>query len=79
MCLGLLETPNSGMENPPDSPVGQSRKEVNRHMKHTKMVSRPTDAAQVAWVEWKNIFGPLPLSTTGAAWLVSLIDNKLQG
>ena len=79
MCLGLLETPISGAENPPDSPTILSRKEVNRHMKHTKTVSRPAQAAQVAWVELKNIFGPLPLTTPRAGWLVSLIDHWLQG
>lgn len=47
-------------------------------MKHTKMVSKPARAEQVAWVEFKNIFGPLPLRQDQAGWLVSLIDNALQ-
>ncbi|GMU94107.1 MAG: hypothetical protein AMXMBFR4_31650 [Candidatus Hydrogenedentota bacterium] len=49
-------------------------------MKHVKVLStnRPVAAEQVAWVELKNIFGPLKLRNQQAFWLVSLIDNWWQ-
>ena len=49
-------------------------------MKHVKALStsKPVSAEQVAWVEWKNIFGPLKLRPAQAGWLLSLIDNWLQ-
>ncbi len=49
-------------------------------MKHVKVLStgKPVAAEQVAWVELKNIFGPLKLRDSQAFWLVSLFDNWLQ-
>jgi hypothetical protein len=56
------------------------RREVNRHMKHVKVLSteKPVRANQVAWVELKNIFGPLKLRPEQQNWLVALFDNWLQ-
>ncbi|GMV93023.1 MAG: hypothetical protein AMXMBFR82_28010 [Candidatus Hydrogenedentota bacterium] len=53
---------------------------MNRHMKHVKVLSteKPVCAEQVAWVEFKNIFGPLKLRPEQQNWLVALIDNWLQ-
>jgi hypothetical protein len=49
-------------------------------MKHVKVLStnKPVAAEQVAWVELKNIFGPLKLRNAQANWLVALFDNWLQ-
>jgi len=49
-------------------------------MKHVKVMSstKPAPADQVAWVELKNIIGPVKLRPAQANWLVSLIDNFFQ-
>jgi len=49
-------------------------------MKHVKVLSteKPACASQVAWVELKNLFGPLKLRPAQSNWLVALIDNWLQ-
>ncbi|MBN2308369.1 MAG: hypothetical protein JXR94_05325 [Candidatus Hydrogenedentes bacterium] len=49
-------------------------------MKHVKVLSteRPVHADQFAWVELKNIFGPLKLNADQARWLLAAIDNWLQ-
>ena len=56
------------------------REEVSRRMKHVKVLStkKPVAAEQVAWVELKNIFGPLKLRPQQAGWLVALFDNLRQ-
>jgi hypothetical protein len=53
---------------------------VNRHMKHMKVLTneKPAQADEVAWVELKNIWGPLKLRPEQARWLLSAIDNWLQ-
>ena len=53
---------------------------MSRHMKHVKVLSteKPISAEQVAWVELKNIFGPLKLRPAQAGWLVALFDNWRQ-
>ncbi|MCP4641744.1 MAG: hypothetical protein GY851_14980 [bacterium] len=52
---------------------------MKRLMKHVKVLTaeQPARADQVAWVELKNIFGPLKLSADQARWLLALIDNNL--
>ena len=49
-------------------------------MKHVRMLSteKPAGAEQVAWVELKNIFGPLKLRPAQQQWLIALIDNFFQ-
>ena len=49
-------------------------------MKHVRMLSteKPARADQVAWVELKNIIGPLKLRPAQQTWLISLIDNFFQ-
>lgn len=56
------------------------RREVKRFMKHVKVLSteRPARADETAWVELKNIFGPLKLRSEQATWLLALIDSWLQ-
>lgn len=48
-------------------------------MKHVKVLTteRPARADQVAWVELKNIFGPLKLRPEQARWLLAGIDTWL--
>lgn len=49
-------------------------------MKHVKALSnkKPALATETAWVEWKNIFGPLPLAGVRLNWLAAQIDMWLQ-
>jgi hypothetical protein len=49
-------------------------------MKHVKALSsaKPADASVVAWVELKNIIGPLKLRPAQLAWVVNAIDSWLQ-
>ena len=48
-------------------------------MKHVNALSteKPVRADQFAWVELKNIFGPLKLRPEQSQWLLALIDNIL--
>ncbi len=49
-------------------------------MKHVMVLSseKPACAEQTAWVEFKNVFGGLPLTNTQATWLATQVDQWLQ-
>lgn len=49
-------------------------------MKHMKVLSseKPVQADETAFVQFKNVFGTLPLSNAQAVWVASLIDQRLQ-
>ena len=49
-------------------------------MKHVKVLSseKPACAEQTAWVEFKNVFGALPLTNNRAEWLATQVDQYLQ-
>jgi len=49
-------------------------------MKHVKALSsaKPAEASQVAWVELKNIIGPIKLRPVQLQWLINLVDSFLQ-
>lgn len=47
-------------------------------MKHTKMLTKPAKAQEVAWIQLKDIIAPTQLSDTQAMWLAAQWDNWLQ-
>ncbi len=49
-------------------------------MKHVKALSnaKPAEASTVAWVELKNIIGPVKLRPVQLQWLINLVDSFLQ-
>jgi hypothetical protein len=49
-------------------------------MKHVKALSnaKPAEANGVAWVELKNIIGPVKLRPVQLQWLINLVDSFLQ-
>jgi len=49
-------------------------------MKHVKALSiaKPAEANGVAWIEIKNIFGPVKLQPVQLQWLINLVDSFLQ-
>jgi hypothetical protein len=49
-------------------------------MKHMKVLSneKPAEAIETAWVQFKNVFGTLPLTANQALWVNSQIDQKLR-
>lgn len=49
-------------------------------MKHVMVLSseKPACAEQTAWVEFKNVFGALPLTGDQALWVATQFDQWLQ-
>ena len=49
-------------------------------MKHMKVLSnvKPKQAEVTAWVQFKNVFGTLPLTGNQSTWVLSQIDQALQ-
>ena len=47
-------------------------------MKHVKALSnaKPAEASTVAWVELKNIIGPVKLRPVQLQWLINLVDSE---